>query len=89
MPERNRRVGFGETRTEFAGWRDKAGVFIRPGPAVYNMACYAEWGSLPAGRTPVRLHRAFKWKGDKLGKYRLEAEYTWCLNYHMLKAVDA
>ena len=35
----------------------------------------------------ARLFRAFHYPGDTLGKYRLDAEYTWCLTYTMLEVL--
>ena len=80
MPKRQVREGFAEGHTSFGGYRSKDGIIHRPGPAVFAFAAYAAWGSLPPGKAPVRLYRLYKWKGDRLGKYRLEAEYTWTLN---------
>ena len=87
MPKRPVREGFGESTDRHAGWRDKAGVINRPGRAVFAMASYDAWANLPAGKAPVRLYRCFKWSGDRLGKYRLDVEYTWCLNHPMLMAM--
>ena len=53
------------------------------------MACYGQWGPLPAGRIPVRLYRVYKWKGDKLGKYRLEAEYVSARSSRSISAMAA
>ena len=89
MPKRGARKGFAPMSTEHRGWRDKVGLTFRPGRSVFVLVSHAAWGGLPAGKVPARLYRCFHWRGDRLGKYRLDAEYSWCLNYKMLESLGA
>ena len=57
---------------------------FRPGRSVFVLAAHGPWGAVRPGAIPVRLYRSFHFPGDVLGKYRLDAEYCWCLNYEML-----
>ena len=81
------RKGFAPKPNCYLGFRDKVGHTVRPGRAVYCLAAYDKWGGLPAGEIPVRLYRLFSYPGDRLGAYRLDAEYTWTLNHSMLLAL--
>ena len=87
MPVIPARKGFGPGKAGWSGWRDKVGMTIRPGPNVFVIVAHAAWGGVPAGRIPARLFRSFHYPGDRLGKYRLDAEYTWCLDHAMLMAL--
>jgi hypothetical protein len=89
MPKRPARKGFARTEDCHRGWRDKVGLTFRPGRSVFVLVSHAEWGGVPAGKIPARLYRSFHWHGDRLGKYRLDAEYCWCLNHAMLSALGA
>ena len=88
MPVIPARKGFGPGKAGWSGWRDKVGMTIRPGPNVFVIVAHAAWGGVPAGRIPARLFRSFHYPGDRLGKYRLDAEYTWCLDHAMLMALS-
>ena len=83
MPVIPARKGFGPGKAGWSGWRDKVGMTIRPGPNVFVIVAHAAWGGVPAGRIPARLFRSFHYRG----KYRLDAEYTWCLDHAMLMAL--
>ena len=87
MPTRPPRKGFAPGHDSYGGFRDKVGATHRSGRAVFEMAAYGQWGALPPGSVPVRFLRNFAWKGDRLGAYRLDAEYTWCLNYDMVSTL--
>ena len=54
------------------------------GQNIFVLAAHKKWGPVPAGAIPARLYRSFRWKGDRLGLFRMDAEYTWCLNNPML-----
>ena len=86
-PQGRQAKGFGPGKAGWSGWRDKVGMTIRPGPNVFVIVAHAAWGGVPAGRIPARLFRSFHYPGDRLGKYRLDAEYTWCLDHAMLMAL--
>ena len=75
MPKRPARKGFARTEDCHRGWRDKVGLTFRPGRSVFVLVSHTAWGSVPAGKIPARLYRSFHWHGDRLGKYRLDAEY--------------
>ena len=62
---------------------------FRPGRSVFVLAAHGPWGAVRPGAIPVRLYRSFHFPGDVLGKYRLDAEYCWCLNYEMLNELGA
>ena len=87
MPTRPARKGFAPAKKCHRGWRDKVGFTFRPGRAVFVIAAHDQWYDIPPGKIPARLFRAFHYTGDKLGKFRLDAEYTWCMNYEMLDAL--
>ena len=87
MPNRPARKGFAPAKDCHRGWRDKVGFTFRPGRAVFVIAAHDQWYDIPPGKIPARLFRAFHYTGDKLGKFRLDAEYTWCINYKMLDAL--
>ena len=87
MPTRPARKGFAPAKNCHRGWRDKVGFTFRPGRAVFVVAAHGAWAVIPAGKAPARLFRAFHYVGDRLGKFRLDAEYTWCLDYRMLEVL--
>ena len=91
MPKRPPRKGFVPEKNCYLGFRDKVGQTFRAAPAVFVLVAQEKWGSgelaVPAGASPVQLNRFFAHKKDKLGAYRLEAQYLWCLNYAMLRTL--
>ena len=89
MPTRPPRKGFGEYDDGHRGWRDKVGMTFRPGRSTFVLVAHGQWGSVPPVKLPARLFRAFHYKGDRLGKFRLDAEYAWCLNHAMLVELGA
>ena len=70
------RKGFADKKDCTEGWIDKVGNTFRMGPNVFVLVAHKKWGSIPAGKIPARLYRAFKYKGDRLGLFRLDAEYS-------------
>ena len=69
-------------------WRDKVGMTFRPGKAVFVLVAADRWGPVLPSKIQARMYRAFAYEGDRLGKFCLDADYAWCLNYPMLKALS-
>ena len=57
------------------------------GQNIFVLAAHKKWGAVPAGAIPAHLYRSFRWKGDRLGMFRMDAEYTWCLGTGPVSAV--
>ena len=89
MPKHKVRKGFAPTKNKYGGFRDKSGQTFRPGKSVFVLVPYQQWGNLSTGVIPARFFRTFAWAQDKLGAYRLDAEYAWMLNHDMLIELGA
>ena len=76
MPTRPARKGFAPYEDGHRGWRDKVGMTFRPGKSVFVLVAHEKWAGVRPGKIPARLYRSFSYKGDHLGKFRLDAEYT-------------
>jgi hypothetical protein len=87
MPKRPARKGFARYDGGLRGWRNKVGMTFRPGKSVFVLAAHGLWAGILPGKIPARFYRSFHYPGDRLGLYRMDAEYTWCLNYPMLEAL--
>ena len=88
IPTRPVRRGFVPHQDDHRGWRDKVGMTFRPGKAVFVLVAADRWGPVLPSKIQARMYRAFAYEGDRLGKFCLDADYAWCLNYPMLKALS-
>ena len=90
MPKLPPRKGIAPEKKSYLGFRDKIGQTFRSGPEVFVLSSHAQWGTaIPPGGIPTRLYRFFAWPGDKLGAYRLDSQYAWCLNHAMVMALGS
>ena len=87
MPKRPVRKAVGKGHVTFDGFRDKIGLTFRLGKNVFVEVSHGQWGPVSPGQVPARFFLNFHYHGDRLGAYRLNAEYTWCLYYAMLEAL--
>ena len=88
MPLLPPRKGLAPVKNSYHGYRDKVGQIFRVGKEVFVLIAHDQWGpNISAGAIPAQLNRFYAEAGDKLGAYRLDAQYIWCLNHTMLSAL--